>query len=128
MLLLRLGQLRQLFDAHSFWAQNRSKAALLRMLLGSAAVVSAWKGGRLVGIGRATSDGVFRAVLWDVVVAAELQGQGLGRRIVQGLLSSPAVAAAERVYLMTTNSSGFYARLGFSEHHGQRLLVLYRKR
>jgi ribosomal protein S18 acetylase RimI-like enzyme len=126
-LLLRIGQLRQLFDAHSFWAQNRSRAALLRMLLGSTTVVSAWRGNQLVGIGRATSDGVFRAVLWDVVVATEHQGQGLGRRIVETLMSSPAVAAAERVYLMTTNGSGFYARLGFTEHHGQKLLVYYRK-
>jgi GNAT superfamily N-acetyltransferase len=58
------------------------------MLLGSCSVVSAWQGDRLVGIGRATSDGVFRAVLWDVVVAEEHQGLGLGRRIVQALLAS----------------------------------------
>jgi len=98
------------------------------MLLGSCSVVSAWQGGELVGIGRATSDGVFRAVLWDVVVAEEYQGQGVGRRIVQALLASPPVIASERVYLMTTNSSAFYARLGFSEQHGQHLLVLDRKR
>jgi hypothetical protein len=29
---------------------------------------------------------------------------------------------------MTTNSSGFYERLGFSGEHGQQLLVLDRKR
>jgi ribosomal protein S18 acetylase RimI-like enzyme len=124
-LFLRLGQLRQLFDSHSFWAQNRSRVALARMLLGSCSVVSAWHDGRLVGIGRATSDGVFRAVLWDVVVAADYQGHGLGRRIVQALIASPAVASAERVYLMTTNSGGFYQRLGFTGDHGQQLLVLY---
>jgi N-acetylglutamate synthase-like GNAT family acetyltransferase len=97
------------------------------MLLGSCSVVSAWQAGRLVGLGRATSDGVFRAVLWDVVVAAEHQGQGLGRRIVRSLLSYRAVVAAERVYLMTTNSSGFYEKLGFKSQHGQQLLVLNRK-
>jgi ribosomal protein S18 acetylase RimI-like enzyme len=126
-LLLGINQVRGLFDGHSFWAQGRSRRALVQMLLGSCSVVSAWQGGRLVGIGRATSDGVFRAVLWDVVVAEEHQGRGLGRRIVQALLASPPVAASERVYLMTTNSSGFYERLGFSGEHGQQLLVLYRK-
>ena len=127
-LLMGINQVRGLFDAHSFWAQGRSRRALVRMLLGSCSVVSAWQGGRLVGIGRATSDGVFRAVLWDVVVAEEHQGRGLGRRIVQALLDSPPVASSERVYLMTTNSSGFYERLGFSSEHGQQLLVLYRQR
>ena len=120
--------MRRLFDHHSFWARGRSRGALVRMLLGSCSVVSAWQGGELVGIGRATSDGVFRAVLWDVVVAEEYQGRGVGRRIVQALLASPPVVASERVYLMTTNSSGFYARLGFTEQHGQHLLVLCRKR
>ena len=127
MLLLRIGQVQALFNANSFWAQGRSRRALIRMLLGSCGVVSAWKAGQLVGLGRATSDGVFRAVLWDVVVASEQQGQGLGRRIVESLLSYPVVAEAERVYLMTTNSSGFYEKLGFKSQHGQQLLVLYRK-
>ena len=127
-LLLAINEMRGLFDGHSFWAQGRSRRALVSMLLGSCSVVSAWQGGRLVGIGRATSDGVFRAVLWDVVVAEEHQGLGVGRRIVQALLASPPVAASERVYLMTTNSSGFYERLGFSSEHGQQLLVLYRQR
>jgi ribosomal protein S18 acetylase RimI-like enzyme len=126
-LLLAINQVRKLFDNHSFWAQGRSRGALVRMLLGSCSVVSAWQEGRLVGIGRATSDGVFRAVLWDVVVAEEHQGRGLGRRIVQALLTSPPVAASERVYLMTTNSSGFYEKLGFCGEHGQQLLVAYRQ-
>lgn len=120
---LRLAELQNLLNEHSFWAAGRRRDDLLTMLRGSAAVVSAWKAGRLVGFGRATSDGVYRAVLWDVVVAGPLQGQGLGRRLVEELLTSPPVARAERVYLMTTNSDGFYRRLGFSETHGQRLLV-----
>ncbi len=125
---LRLGpgqleQLRQLFEQHSFWAHKRSRKELATMLRGSQAVVSAWEGGRLVGFGRATSDGVFRAVLWDVVVAAPQQGQGLGRRLVAELLRTPAVRRVERVYLMTTNSAGFYRRLGFASSHHQHLLV-----
>lgn len=123
-LLVRIGQVQTLFNDNSFWARGRSRKALLRMLQGSCSVVSAWQAGKLVGIGRATSDGVFRAVLWDVVVAGPYQGQGLGRRIVEALLASAEVAAAERVYLMTTNSSGFYEKLGFRSQHGQKLLVL----
>ena len=97
------------------------------MLRGSQAVVSAWQGQQLVGFGRASSDGVFRAVLWDVVVAGEHQGLGLGRRLVAELLACPVVARAERVYLMTTNSDGFYGRLGFSASHAQHLMVWHRQ-
>ena len=118
----QLRQLQQLLDEHSFWASGRSQRELSRMLAGSQAVVSAWQGHALVGFGRATSDGVFRAVLWDVVVAAEHQGQGLGRRLVEALLQAPALQGVERTYLMTTNSSGFYEQLGFVPVDSQRLM------
>ena len=119
----RVGALAALLDGHSFWATGRSRAQLKRMLRGSQVVVSAWHGDELVGFGRATTDGVFRAVLWDVVVAEAQQGRGLGRRIVEELLGSPAVAAAERIYLMTTTGQGFYERLGFSPVESQRLML-----
>ena len=118
-----LNKLRLLFDQHSFWADDRTPEQLRRMLNGSAAVVSAWDGDHLIGFGRATSDGVFRAVLWDVVVAASHQGQGLGRRIVESLLQQPCIHQAERVYLMTTNSCGFYTQLGFELITSQKLMM-----
>jgi hypothetical protein len=74
-LLLGINQLRSLFDAHSFWAQGRSRRALVRMILGSCSVVSAWQGGRLVGIGRATSDGVFRTVHTTCCIAIGRRGR-----------------------------------------------------
>ena len=119
----QLTQLQRLLDEHSFWASGRSHRDLRQMLAGSQAVVSAWQESRLVGFGRATSDGVFRAALWDVVVAGEHQGQGLGRRLVQALLQAPALARVERVYLMTTNSAGFYEQLGFTAVDLQRLML-----
>jgi N-acetylglutamate synthase-like GNAT family acetyltransferase len=119
-------KLQRLLDKHAFWASGRRFQDLRRLLAGSEAVVSLWRGKRLVGFGRATSDGCCRAVLWDVVVAGDLQGRGLGRIVVQALLSNPALRDVERTYLMTTNSTGFYLQLGFSPAEPQRLLVLRR--
>ncbi|MEX0589437.1 MAG: GNAT family N-acetyltransferase [Cyanobium sp.] len=118
-----LWKLQRLLNQHTFWAKERSHAQLRRMLRGSAAVVSLWRGKRLVGFGRASSDGVFRAVLWDVVIPEDLQGQGLGRQLVEALLQAPALRGAERTYLMTTNSASFYRQLGFQEAAPQELLV-----
>jgi len=117
-----LFKLQRLLNQHAFWAQGRSIAELRRMLRGSAAVVSLWQGKRLVGFGRASSDGIYRAVLWDVVIPEDLQGKGLGRLLVEALMTSPELRDVERVYLMTTNSSGFYKQLGFLEVEGQRLM------
>ena len=116
-------KLRRLLDKHAFWAQGRSPRQLQRMLAGSQVVVSLWRGKRMVGFGRANSDGIHRAVLWDIVVAGDLQGRGLGRRVVEALLASPQLQRVERVYLMTTNSSGFYEQLGFSTSSNQKLMI-----
>ena len=118
-----LWKLQRLFNKHAFWAQERSHAQLRRLLAGSTVVVSLWQGKRLVGFGRASSDGIYRAVLWDVVVAGDLHGQGLGRRVVEALMAAPALRGVERVYLMTTNSAGFYEQLGFGDAAPQALLV-----
>ena len=117
-----LWKLQRLLDHHAFWAQGRSLPQLRHMLAGSAAVVSLWRGRRLVGFARASSDGLFRAVLWDVVIPEDLQGQGLGRQLVEALLQTPRLRQVERVYLMTTNSAGFYRQLGFELETSQQLL------
>ena len=116
-------KLQRLFRKHAFWAQERTTADLRRMLTGSPVVVSLWRGKRLVGFGRASSDGIHRAVLWDIVVAGDLQGRGLGRQVVEALLDSPRLRQVQRVYLMTTNSAGFYQQLGFSSAKTQQLLI-----
>ena len=116
-------KLQRLFRKHAFWAQHRSIPDLRQMLRGSAVVVSLWRGKRLVGFGRASSDGIHRAVLWDIVVAGDLQGRGLGRQVVEALLESPRLQRVERIYLMTTNSAGFYQQLGFSSAEPQQLLI-----
>ena len=116
-------KLRLLLNKHAFWAQGRSRQHLREMLKGSQVVVSLWRGKRMVGFGRASSDGIYRAVLWDVVVAGDLQGRGLGRRVVEALLASPRLREVERVYLMTTNSNGFYEQMGFNKVASQHLLI-----
>ena len=120
-------KLQRLFHKHAFWARNRTRGDLKRMLAGSSVVISLWRGKRMVGFGRAHSDGIHRAVLWDVVVAGDLQGRGLGRHVVQALISARALRQVERIYLMTTNSSGFYKQLGFEEAKPQSLLIRRQK-
>ena len=120
-------KLQRLFHKHAFWAQERNQRDLKRMLAGSTVVVSLWRGKRLVGFGRAHSDGLYRAVLWDIVVAGDLQGRGLGRQVVEALIDAPELRKVERIYLMTTNSAGFYQQLGFCDAQPQQLLIRRRQ-
>lgn len=116
-------KLQQLLNKHAFWAKGRSERKLRRLLAGSTVVVSLWHNQEMIGFGRATSDGICRAVLWDVVVNGNLQGQGLGTKVVEALISTPSIKNAERIYLMTTNRSDFYLQLGFKNEGCQTLLV-----
>ena len=118
-----LSQLRELLNNHAFWARNRNYKNLRKLLHGSTVVVTLWQNQRLVGFGRATSDQIYRAVLWDIVVADDLQGKGLGRLVIEALVASPEIKEVERLYLMTTNSSNFYKQLGFQNCNQQNLLI-----
>ena len=118
-----LYQLQTLFNAHTFWAKKRNYRNLRQLLAGSSVIVSLWSGKRMIGFGRATSDGIYRAVLWDVVVADDLQRKGLGKRVVNALLSMKEIRHVERIYLMTTNCTDFYKQLGFENKNNQNLLL-----
>ena len=123
-----LKKLQKLLDKHAFWARGRTLSQLKSLLARSTQVVSLWQGNHLIGFGRATSDGIFRAVLWDIVVDEDLQRLGLGRKVVNALLDTPAINSTEKIYLMTTNSTNFYKQLGFQPANKQELLVLDKKK
>jgi len=77
----------------------------------SDAVVFAHHSGALVGAARALTDGRYYASIFDVVVAPEHQGCGVGRQMVQALLARLPV---ERVFLTSVfGKEGFYERFGF---------------
>jgi N-acetylglutamate synthase-like GNAT family acetyltransferase len=108
-----LQQLQDLFNLGAFWAQDRSLDDLSTAIHYSQAVISAWDGAALIGFARVTSDCVYRANIWDVVVHPDYRGRGLGRKLVETVLAHPRVQKVERVYLMTTHQQQFYERIGF---------------
>ena len=119
-------KLQRLFNRHANWARSNNFPQLRRLLEGSGVVVSLWGGQCLAAFRRATSDGCSRAVLWDIVVAGDLQGRGLGRRVVGELLHTQPDAGVKRMHLVTANSAGFYRQLGSRDAAPQQLLVLKR--
>ncbi|MGE5656460.1 MAG: GNAT family N-acetyltransferase [Actinomycetota bacterium] len=108
-----LQQLQALFQVAAFWARERKLEDLEIAIDNSEPLVSVWDGDRMIGFARATSDGIYRANIWDVVIHPDYQGAGLGRKLVQTVLSHPRMCRVERVYLMTTYQQSFYERIGF---------------
>ncbi len=118
-----LVQLQALFNQVAFWASGRSLEDLQTAIDHSDPIVTAWDGDHLVGFARATSDGVYRATIWDVVVNPSYQGAGIGRTLVQTLITHPRLSRVERTYLMTTNQQKFYERIGFEENQSTTMVL-----
>tara|TARA_Y100001968_G_scaffold68962_1_gene60067 strand:- start:249 stop:713 length:465 start_codon:yes stop_codon:yes gene_type:complete len=119
-----LRQLKNLLEENTKWAKNRSTNNLRKTLKYSNVIVSLWKNSKIIGFGRATSDHVFRATLWDIVIKQDEQRNGNGKLIVRALLNNKAIKNVEKVYLMTSESETFYQQLGFKKNANQTLMVI----
>ncbi len=68
----------------------------------------------LIGFGRAISDGVYRALIDDVIVDNSYQKLGLGKVIVENLLKQ--LTGIEGIFLNTKpDLEGFYKKFGFKK-------------
>ena len=117
-------KLQKLLENNTFWAKNRTIKDLKKCLANSDVIVSLWVGNEIVGFGRALTDGIYRGVLWDIVIDQNYQGKGFGTLIVEKLLSSKKIKNTKKLYLMTTNKKRFYLQREFQEVTSQSLLVL----
>ncbi|MEM8502674.1 MAG: GNAT family N-acetyltransferase [Cyanobacteria bacterium P01_D01_bin.1] len=122
----QLEQVCDLFGRAAFWAKTRTPKEMAQAIAHSHPVVTAWDNEHLIGFARATSDGIFRATIWDVVIHPSYQGIGLGRRLVETLIAHPHMNKVERTYLMTTHQQSFYERIGF-ECNSTTTMVLHNR-
>ena len=118
-----LNKLQKFLDDNAFWAKNRTINDLKKCLANSDVIVSLWVGNEIVGFGRALTDGIYRGVLWDIVIDQNHHGKGFGTIIVKKLLSSKKIKNTRKLYLMTTNKKLFYSQFDFNEVTSQDLLV-----
>ena len=116
-------KLKQFLDRNTFWAKGRTTNDLKKCLANSDVIVSIWYKSKIVGFGRGLSDGIYRGVLWDIVIDKDHQGKGYGKLIVQKLLNSKQIQKTQKIYLMTTNKKQFYSQVDFKEVTSQKLLI-----
>ena len=116
-------KLQYFLNQNAFWAQNRKIKDLKKSLANSDVIVSIWLNHEIVGFGRALSDGIYRGVLWDIVIDKNYQGRGYGTMVVKTLLESKEIKNTKKIYLMTTNKKLFYSQVDFKEVCNQNLLI-----
>ncbi|MEL7128358.1 MAG: GNAT family N-acetyltransferase [Pseudomonadota bacterium] len=76
-----------------------------------------YEDGRLIGFGRVIGDGVLYFYVQDLIVRPPHRGRGLGRRLMEHLLSKIKAAAAPGASVCLMASKGredFYRSFGFT--------------
>jgi ribosomal protein S18 acetylase RimI-like enzyme/nitroimidazol reductase NimA-like FMN-containing flavoprotein (pyridoxamine 5'-phosphate oxidase superfamily) len=101
--------------APEYWNDIHPRARIAGAIAGSSVFVGARVDGKLVACARAISDGHKYAWIYDVVVAPEWRGCGLGQAVMRLCLDHPRVRGAARVLLQTRDAQPLYRKLGFIE-------------
>ncbi len=98
------------------WADRvRDEVRFQAMIDGADRAVVAIDRGVIVGFSRALCDGVSNGYISMVAVAPERRQQGIGRLLVEQLMSGDPDERITWVLRAGRNSTGFWERLGFSK-------------
>ena len=108
-------QILSIYKGEGWWVASRDDDDLVkRIVAGSHCFLVVEEGERVVGMGRAISDGVSDAYIQDVAVDAGYRGRGIGREIVRCLLDRLNRDGVNWVGLIAERGSHpFYEHLGF---------------
>jgi len=89
---------------------SRAPEAHRKSFEASHTTVFAYSGNRLVGFGRAISDGSYQAAVYEVAVVPEFQHQGIGTKLMQAILAR--LAHCNVILYASPGKLDFYRKLG----------------
>ena len=101
------------FLASSYWAEGIPQGTVAKSLENSLCFC-VLDGSRQVGFARVTSDYATIAYLGDVFVLPEYRGIGLGRWLMECVVSHPELQGLRRWILGTRDAHGLYRKFGFT--------------
>jgi GNAT superfamily N-acetyltransferase len=106
------------------WSSAEKPAELQAALANSHAVVTAWDGERLVGLGNAISDGHLVVYYPHLLVQPDYQRRGIGTKIVRRL-QERYDGLHQQTVIADGGAIDFYQKLGFTEACGCQALWVY---
>ena len=99
------------------WANRRRLEGIQKMLEGTPLTLGAWEDDRLVGFVRVMTDGIYRALIDDVVVEESKRGTGIGSELMRRAIER--LAEVEEVFLRCgEHVVPFYERHRFERSNG----------
>jgi GNAT superfamily N-acetyltransferase len=98
----------------TYWATDRSRVDMERSIARSMPFGAYWRGA-LVGFARVVTDGVSIAWIGDVVIDEAHRGTGLGKALVEAIITHPEIAGLRQL-LATRDAHTLYEKLGFERY------------
>ena len=108
----------------SYWANGIPRHWVARSIEGSLCF-GVYQADRQIGFARVISDFTTYGYLADVYVLEEFQGQGLGKWLMECIMSHPELQDFRRFSLSTSDAHGLYSQFGFkAPAHPDRLMEI----
>lgn len=111
---LQLDVIVDFLNNKSYWAQTRSKTTIEKSIANSICFGVFTKENKQVGFARVITDFAVFAWLLDVFILEEHQGKGLGKMLMQEIISNIDFAEIRRWGLGTDDAHGLYEKFGFT--------------
>lgn len=96
----------------SYWASGRPRERFERSLDNSL-VFGVYDGDKQIGIARVVTDYAIFAYLCDVFIHEDYRAHGLGKWLIQTIMSHPDLQGLRRWSLATRDAHGLYAQFGW---------------
>ena len=106
------------------WESGNDPGKLVRAMLNSTHVISAWDGNKLVGLIRALSDGETVAFLHYLLVDPAYQGHHIGDELMKRVLRYFENLLYVKIMPSDPKTLPFYARYGFRQYDNYSAMVL----
>lgn len=101
------------FLAHSsYWAQGRPREVVVRTIE-SSMCFGIYDGTRQAAFARVVTDCATFAWVCDVFVVEEYRGRGLGKWLMESIVTHPDLRGLRRILLATRDAHGLYSQYGF---------------
>jgi GNAT superfamily N-acetyltransferase len=102
------------FLTESYWARGIPRDVVARAIDNSLNF-GLFQGARQVGFARAITDRAWYAYIADVFVDEAHRGKGLGKLLVEAVISHPDLQNLRRMMLGTADAHGLYRQFGFTD-------------
>ena len=101
------------FLSRAYWADKRTRSTIERSIRNSL-VFGVYEGQRMAAMARVITDHATLAWLCDVFVHEDYRGRGIGKWLMESIMSHPELKGLRRWLLATRDAHGLYGRYGFT--------------